>query len=440
MAAAAMGLGAVVNGASAAHIAFPLASLQNLFGPVANGHRPEAAAVVAAGIVVGLALVFLRVWPVALLIGSALTLPDAVATFLHSPSAAIAVFLLAGLGTPMALVAVLGAAQDLIGRGATRAGIVLAGATAGAGLAGATLPGSPSLGTPWDLNGPHLALALVATAGGALAAAMGPVSGRRPGLTATLAGALAAPLVFVPVLVTAGRISMVLQVSERSVSARPYVVLAITGMATLGAAALLAAVPGVRTFLGAAAAALVQIGVIGIVILLLFVLTFEPAMQLGFVLAGLVIGCAAAATPWRTGLAAAGCVVVALALLLLSAATSGLPEKLITRQASVPAALLLMAIAAAVTCTTAAAAPAIALRGGLPAVLGPIVALLAVGGGDTLTLTQLDNGIPQSTYLTGAHHLGPTVVVLFVAAAATVGAGLARPARTAPAREAREGT
>jgi hypothetical protein len=428
LAASAMaGLGIVVNAASTPLLGSPLSPLLDTFTPTrAGGYGPVVAAMPAAGFIVGLGLVWLRAWPPALLIGSALTLPATLEPLTHSTYAYPTVTYLAEAGAPMALVAILAAAQELMRLGARGTGTLVAGATAGAGLVGATLIGAGYIRSPWDLATPHAALAVLAVTGGVLAVArLGFGSGPRPQLTVTLAGILAALLTFVPVLMTNGRVSAILQVSEISLARRPYVLVAMIGLVTAGCAAILATATGARSAAGAAVAAFVQIGVIAAMILVLFALLPTLTSGLPFALVGLALGCAAAATAWRAGFAAAACVAAAMALLLASAATGGEPEKMVMQARSVPAGLLLTLLVAAVTCSVAAAAPAIVPRGGLPAVLGPIVAALVVGGANALTLTQLNNGNPESSYLAGAHHLDSSVALLLIAAVAVATIGYA---------------
>jgi hypothetical protein len=421
------GLGTIVDAASMPPRGSPLSPLLDAFTPArAAGYGPVVAAMPAAGFIAGLGLVWLRAWPLALLIGSVLTLPAAIEPLIQTTSAYPTVTYLAEAGAPMALVAVLAAAQELMSLGARGMGALVAGATAGAGLVGATLLGAGFLRLSRDLTALDAALAVLATSGGVVAVArLGIGSGPRPGLIATLAGVVAALSTFVPVVMTNERVSAILQVSAVSLLRRPYVLVAMIGLVTAGGAAVLAAFTGARAAAGAAVAALVQVGVIAGMILLLFALSFTPTSGLAFALAGLVLGCAAAATPWRAGLAAAGCVAAALALLLASAATGGAPEKVVTQARWVPAGLLLALLVATVTCSVAASAAAIVPRGGLPAVLGPIVAALVAGGANVLTLTQLNDGSPESSYLAGAHHIDSSVALLLIAALGVAAVGFA---------------
>jgi hypothetical protein len=69
-----------------------------------------------------------------------------------------------------------------------------------------------------------------------------------------------------------------------------------------------------------------------------------------------------------------------------------------------------------VTATVAVTAPAAARRGGLTAFLGPIVAALIVGGKQAILVMQVRDGVPESSYLNGVHHIGTSAGLLLIAA------------------------
>ncbi len=149
------GLGIVVNAASTPLRGSPLSPSLDAFSPArAGGYEPVVAVMPAAGFIVGLGLIWLRAWPLALLIGSVLTLPATIEPLIHWTYAYPTVTYLAEAGAPMALVAILAAAQELMNLGALGMGALVAGATAGAGLVGATLIGAGWLRLPWDLTRP----------------------------------------------------------------------------------------------------------------------------------------------------------------------------------------------------------------------------------------------------------------------------------------------
>jgi hypothetical protein len=285
-------------------------------------------------------------------------------------------------------------------------------------------------------------------AGGVLAVARRPAAaGRaprlRPGAGPTVLGASAALLALVPVVLTDERVAAVLQVSEQSLARRPYAMAAIVGLLTLGCAALLAVAAGPWAAGGAVAAALVQVGVAAPMILALYAVVFHPGYGLGAAAVGLAAGGVAAATRWRVPLAAAAGVAAALALLLAVAATGGAPEKVAQQARWVPAGLLLALLVATVTATVAVAAPAVAGRGGLAAMLGPVVGALVVGGKQSLIVTQIRGGEPLSSYLVGAPHLRVSAGLLVAAALAVIGLGVAESLRgrlqDAPAATAETG-
>ena len=403
--AAVAGLGVVVNAATWTR------ALPSVFNPVAaNGWQGARLALYLAAVVI-VGLLTLRWWPWVLLAGAALSLlqvlpmlPLADAVMPLYQSSVVGYLLFAG--PPLALLAVLAAAQELLDSPRPGLGAAVAGLTAGAGLFGLTV-----VGTEWLRNGAGMAtwrvlFALLAVAGaltallrprvapsgppaagtggdlpagvGDRAGGAGRAAGLGMGARATVLGAVAALLVFVPVVLTDQRISDLLNVSQGSLARRPYVVAIIVGLVIVGCAALLAAACGTWAAAGATAAALVQIGALAPMTLVLFAAV---------------------------------------------AATGGQPEKVATQGRWLPAALLLGLLVAAVTLTVAVESTVAANGGGLPAVFGPIVGALVVGGTQAMTLLQLRGGEPESTSLS-ARQLGPA------AALTVVGIALAQFLRT----------
>ncbi|RKF23734.1 sensor histidine kinase [Micromonospora globbae] len=115
----------------------------------------------------------------------------------------------------------------------------------------------------------------------------------------------------------------------------------------------------------------------------------------------------------------------ATAVFIAYAATTGHPEKLAEQQRVVPALLLLVLVTAAATAIAGAAAPVLAPRGAVPAVLGPLVGVLTIGGLQTVQVTYLEDGLPVSSYLNPVFHLTTSGVLLLVAGAAVGGLGVA---------------
>jgi hypothetical protein len=258
VAAALVGLGVVVNAAAPRAAVSPvIATAMSI-----SGAGTRAVLVAVAATIAG--LVLLRWWPWLLLVGALLTLPAATPTLPRWPEGTAAAYAVLA-GAPLALLAVLAAAQELLDSGTRGLGAALAGAAAGAGLVGAALLGASWLRTPPNLNAWQTVLALLGVAGGALAVARRTAAGRaprlRPGARQTVLGALAALLAFVPVVLTDERVAAVLQVSEQSLARRPYALAAIVGLLTLGCAALLAVAAGPWAAAGAVIAALMQVGV-----------------------------------------------------------------------------------------------------------------------------------------------------------------------------------
>lgn len=203
----------------------------------------------------------------------------------------------------------------------------------------------------------------------------------------------------------------------------------IVGLVIVGCAALLAAACGTWAAAGATAAALVQIGALAPMTLVLFATMARPSYGVAAALAGVVVGGVAATTRWRVPLAVACGAGAALAVLVAVAATGGQPEKVATQGRWLPAGLLLGLLVVAVTLTVAVGSTVAANVGGLPAVFGPIVGALVMGGTQAMTLLQLRGGEPESTSLS-ARQLGPAAAVLFAAALTVVGIALAKVLRT----------
>ncbi|MFI0453959.1 hypothetical protein [Actinomadura sp. 6N118] len=398
-----------------------------------NGDAYLAAGLPVVAVIAGLMLI--RWWPWLLLVGSVLTAPAAATPYLDVLQSRPSVAHLGLAGAALVLVAVLAAAQELMDTGAPNAGgapdtggargaggplgagAALAGCAVGAGLVGATFVGAGWLSRPWRPDSLQLVLTAAAVAGGIVAVArLRGEPGRRIGIRVTLAGALATLVAFLPSVVTLDRVAKLLEVSGGSLARRSYVMVGILGLVTLIVAALAAALAGVWAGVAALTAAIVQAGVAAPMLLGLSGVASHRTFAVAAALAGLAIGIATGMTRWRSVFAIAGTVVSGLGFLVLLAATGGVPEKVVTQARWIPAGLLLALLVATVTCTVAAAAPFATRSGALPAVLGPIVGGLAVGGREALTLTQLDDGQPEPSYLNAAHHLGSSSALLFVVA------------------------
>ncbi|GAA3104462.1 hypothetical protein [Streptosporangium carneum] len=355
---------------------------------------------------------------------------------------------------PLAVTAMLGAAQELLDSGAVGAAAGMAGSTVGASLIGGVTGAGWLRQEPW-LPMAYVVLAVVGLASAVLTAVvrrsrpLPRVSGEpaaaqatpfgahaaRPALTpALVTGVLAALLAFVPVVVTGETLSAVLGVSLEALGRRSYVLVGAIGLVTLACAAALAALNGVRAFTGAAVAALAQVGAITSMTLAVHAAAFQSAAGPVAALLGFAVGCAVAVTRLRIPLAAAGCVAVVLVLLLAVAATGGEPEKLAAQGTWIPGALLLASLVAVATAATASAAPLTARRGGMAAVLGPITAALVTGGRQVLPLAEPRGGELESSSLGGVHHMVVSVGLFLLTALVVAGIGVADMlrARSAP--------
>ncbi|MFI6483627.1 hypothetical protein ACIBH1_37270 [Nonomuraea sp. NPDC050663] len=370
-------------------------------------------------------LLLIRWWSWLLAAGTLLCLPMTAALFLPSLAGHTSVYSFAQAGGALVLVAVLGAAQELMTQGERAWAATIAGSAVGAGVVAAAL-----LGATWLRSDPGLAYvaavpALLAVMAAVLAVVLHPgAAAFRPSARLTVLGSLAALLAFVPALATPERISSVLDISLDSLGRRPYILVAVIGLAILAAAALLAAITGPWSGPSTAGAALVQVGVVVPLLLTSASVAYHPWYGTLTALAGFAAGCAAGASRWRTQLAVTGGVLCALLLLLALAATGGDPEKVVSA-AWIPGGLLLALLVATVTCTVASCAEPAAARGGLPAVLGPIAGALVIGGRYVSPLTQLDGGEPSSGRLGGSGHLEISAGLLLAAALVVAGLGLA---------------
>ncbi|WP_192810176.1 hypothetical protein [Actinomadura rudentiformis] len=412
--ATAPGLGVLANAAAGSGVV-PRVIATREVGTSWNGDAYLAAGLPVVAVIAGLMLI--RWWPWLLLAGSVLTAPAAATPYLDVLQSRPMVAHLGLAGAALVLVAVLAAAQELMDAGAPGAGAALAGCAAGAGLVGATFVGAGWLSRPWRPDSLQLALSAAAVAGGIVAVArLRGKPGRRIGVRVALAGVLATLVAFLPAVVTLERVAKLLEVSGNSLARRSYVMVGVLGLATLIIAALSAALAGMWAGVAALTAAMVQAGVAAPMLLGLSGVASHRTFAVLVALAGLAAGIAAGMTRWRSVLAMAGTVVSGLGVLVLVAATGGVPEKVVTQARWIPAGLLLALLVATVTCTVAASAPSATKSGALPAVLGPIVGGLAVGGREALTLTQLNDGQPEPSYLNAAHHMGSSSALLFVVA------------------------
>jgi signal transduction histidine kinase len=136
-------------------------------------------------------------------------------------------------------------------------------------------------------------------------------------------------------------------------------------------------------------------------------------------LSGVALGALVAGVRWRVPVAAALAVLTALILFIAYDATTKDPEKLVSQHAAIPAVLILILCAAVGGAVTGTTAPALAARGALPVVLGPLVGVLAVGGLQATQVTQEFGAVSTDNVI-------PAAFLFLVAGLAISGLGLAR--------------
>jgi hypothetical protein len=359
--------------------------------------RLLAAVVPAVAVLAGLA--FRRRWPWLLLGGTLLALPDLVTAAAPEPAGPpVALWAGTAAGAPLVLLAVLAGAQELLLGGRPGPGAALAGGTVGAVLVGAALAGfrtAPAVLGVAGLIGAAAAVGRLsrtqtaadhgpgrtATAADGGPGRAGAAAHGEPGLTGVAPNrrgrwirgvdGWAAGLVLVPALMRWPPVGELLRLSGDG--SRPYPGVALVGLLTLVAGTLMARAAGRRAGGGwlVGAAALVQVGAIGPVLLAFAVVQPAPLVGVGATLAGVAVGLAGRG---RAPVAVLGGVLSAGAVLLLSG--PGL--------AVAWSAVLLALLAATVTATVAAVAPAAAGCGGLPVLLGPIAGAVVIGGNQVL--------------------------------------------------------
>jgi signal transduction histidine kinase len=136
-------------------------------------------------------------------------------------------------------------------------------------------------------------------------------------------------------------------------------------------------------------------------------------------LSGVALGAAVAGVRWRVPVAAALAVLAALTLFIAYDATSADPEKLVAQQVVIPSMLILILCAAVGGAVTGATAPTLAAQGALPAVLGPLAGVLAVGGLQAIQATDEYGAMWQ-------YDMIPAAFLFLVTGLAVSGLGLAR--------------
>jgi signal transduction histidine kinase len=378
-----------------------------------------------------MALCLIRFWPYLIVAGGLFLAPGvAVELGVRISGGPHLYYLQVAVAVPLILVGVLAAAQSLVRDGRTGWGAAVAGAALGGQMVGMAL-----LGTPWLTGIPPLRNAHVTlTAVGIAAALLGVVLHAKGDPAAEsggwgwsrvrllVAGGVAATAGFLPGLLTQRRIADLLDVTPYALFRHAYVVPAVIGAGVLLVGVLAAALSGTWAAGGALTAAGLQVAIAAPMILAVYALTFNDPLRWSAAAVGVVLGAGAAASRWRVPLAAGGAVLSAAALFIAFAATTGTPEKLITQQRNIPGALLLVGLSFTATALIGGVASVLGRRAVLPAVLGPVVATLTLGGTLVIQVTYVGpNGLPESSYLNPVHHITTAATLLLVAAAALVG-------------------
>ena len=429
------GLGVLVVSGQATGIGLVMSASSGV-GKIAGTYREAAA--IALGF--GAGAVLARWWPWLLLAGSLLALPGGIAFWYFPGSAGPDVSYAWVAGGPLVLVALLAAARQLADAG-RREGAALAGAALSAELLAATLSvgGGFAGGVGLGLGLSHAwwrATFTILAAAGVAGALITVVAGRgvrsqgglpppRQPIRATAAGVLASLAWFLPAALNYSHVSRLLGVQPGELLRTPQVLVVIVGVVRLAFGCVLAALAGLWSAAAAGTAALVLLGVASPIMFIAGALAGHALAGLLAALAGIAVGCAVAASPWRLPFAAAAAVVAVAALLAAQLATGGQPQRAIGPGRWVASALLLTLLVVAVTVTVAVAADV--PQAALPAAFGPIVAALVTGAAYTLTLAQLpEPGVNIIPLTSDVGHFALSAALLAAGSAGAAGIAAAR--------------
>lgn len=383
-------------------------------------------------IATALGLCLLRWWPYLLAAAGLMAVPGIMADWVHTDFS-WGWFLLPPAGYYLAVIAVLACAQGLF-RSAAGWGAAVAALTMGSRLLGSAIAWSRT----WELPGSaanawHVALLALGLAALAPAVwrfrhgdlpAMGPAGGRsgqriRMIIAGTLAAAVPIPLTMLTTQDLAGALGVTWFALSRQQTA-------LLGTVTLVAVILLAALAGLWPLGATVTAALAQTAVVAPALLTITALAADDPARWAAALGAAALGAAAAGSRRRTALAGMLAVLAAISLFITYRATTGEPAKLADQQIVIPSVLILVLCSAAAAAVVGATAPALAQRGALPAVLGPLAGTLAVGALQTVQGTYLADGEPESSILSPIWHLTTSAELLLAVGAAIGGLGFAQ--------------
>ena len=382
--------------------------------------------------VTAIALCLLRWWPYLLAAAGLMAVPGVITEWdfnIRYPLALVDVVTqLPTAGYILAIVAVLACAQGLYRVSPAWSAVVVALAL-GARLMGSAMMAGfswelgrttrPS-GTPccWRRAWPGSSPRCGAT-GPVTRHAVGPAGGR-PGRRARLivAGTLAVLVPVLLALLTMQGMASLLGTTWYTLYRHQDAYGDAIGVIAVVAVSVLAVIAGRWALAGALTAAVAQIAAVLPAAVAFGALTSDDPLRWLAALAGVAFGAAVAGVRWRVPIAAALAVLAALLLFIAYDATSGDPEKLVAQHVAIPSVLILILCAAVAGGVTGVTAPALAAQGALPAVLGPLVGVLAVGGLQAIQVTDEFGAVSEYDVI-------PAAFLFLVAGLAVSGLGLA---------------
>jgi signal transduction histidine kinase len=383
--------------------------------------------------VTAVALYLLRWWPYLLAAAGLMAVPGVLNDWeweIRYPFAVgYVVSLLPTFAYIIAIIALLACAQGLYRASPAWSAVVVALAL-GSRLMGSAMMAGISWGVSSDHPAAwHTALLAVGLAGLVPALrryrtgdpeAIGPVGGR-PGRRARLivAGGLAALVPFLLALLTMQGMASLLGTTWSTLYRHEDAYGDAIGVVAVVAVTVLAVIAGRWALAGALTASVAQVAAVLPAMVVFEALAGDDPLRWLAALSGVALGAAIAGVRWRVPVAAALAVLIALILFIAYRATTEDPGKLVAQHVAVPSVLILVLCAAVGGAVTGATAPALAAQGALPAVLGPVVGVLAVGALQAVQVSAEFGAVAQYDVI-------PAAFLFLVAGLAVSGLGLAR--------------
>jgi signal transduction histidine kinase len=383
--------------------------------------------------VTAVALYLLRWWPYLLAAAGLMAVPGVLNDWeweIRYPFAVgYVVSLLPTFAYIIAIIALLACAQGLYRASPAWSAVVVALAL-GSRLMGSAMMAGISWGVSSDHPAAwHTALLAVGLAGLVPALrryrtgdpeAIGPVGGR-PGRRARLivAGGLAALVPFLLALLTMQGMASLLGTTWSTLYRHEDAYGDAIGVVAVVAVTVLAVIAGRWALAGALTASVAQVAAVLPAMVAFEALAGDDPLRWLAALSGVALGAAIAGVRWRVPVAAALAVLIALILFIAYRATTEDPGKLVAQHVAVPSVLILVLCAAVGGAVTGATAPALAAQGALPAVLGPVVGVLAVGALQAVQVSAEFGAVAQYDVI-------PAAFLFLVAGLAVSGLGLAR--------------